>query len=1716
MPVSDDPNNSATKPSETSVDDGLENTNVTRRDRQSISNFTVGDSDSSDSDSSDEEGNLDKRSSLEANSSNTDQQHDHSRFGDRNPKLVLPEIPRGPPSVAFSQSIDYRPKLSSGSPMHTPGSFGSHSRAASYFNLDEIPIYHGSYARSSSGFFSPASSIHSPSQRPSYSRQSSYHESNSRNHSRSRNTSHSRHRSRPRGQSHSRSQSHSRARSRSRNSSHERSSHQQQSSLHIATPMISEVSHIIPNINTKATTTNADKDIDQVSTARLQSRSHSSSASCSSSRENSLDRGRPRLRRSNTSLNVGDSATGTSTSVIHRSHHSRVSMGSESSQSHNDLRSLSTDRPRKPNPQSYLERTLFGSGQINNTAGNKDTKNAGIFDGDDDDDDENDLINEIEGTIPAVRCGFGLEELREGFFDAIYAPISVIEKLAYESVSQECEIAAKTESPFFFSLKIFNSIKGVVHLLMGAENSLKLFKAFTAFFIAYVLCLVSVTGEWLGEYRYFLALATILHQAGHSSGSQIEILAQATVGTAMGIGIGALSVYVSTSTPAARQGYGGLLALFLSLVTFLSSWVRASFIRIYHGMLSFQMSLIMMTVAGVSDQPRWHRARELAVPYILGIALSCVVNLLIVPDFFHTQIISTFSEVFAQCRKSLETIIQADSDTQADDAEVLNKVSNTLSIVIREMLNEITISQFSNEQAISLRNVLQIFIGRIRVVPCPIYLYGPLLSDYEYATLTGSEDARYHQLVAAESIRLSHVFIRDTFQESSTSIIRVMIDALTNMQQFAEYMKTPIASFLSRKEDTEHKFVHIENLQISIQSIRACQHVLEHLSEHLLERAEACGIRVEWRATPVVNVLVYVHYLYDMSRSLSHVLDELLTLGLQKRKWIVSPPNYPFARALKTNTRQITHDRGGQSAFYFYLTKNDVERVFKKIHEMNTAKINADTELQQDSRSIQNQSYLFKVEEKRKLRYKIWKFFHRLQGYESKFAIRTALTVTLLSVPGWISSSRDWYNYYDLWMAPIVALLVLHPRVGGNIHDLFVRTALALLGTVWGGITYRVRYGNPYVMAVMCAVFMVPAFYRFVISSHPRSGLLACISFTFTSMSMYVNGLDGEIKIVSIAWAQGCAVIVGVASSIIISWIFWPFVARQEVRKAMGIVLSHLSQCYQSVTDRYLYKDEGNDPTALTLSLSEIREARMRLSMDAYSELINMTHHEPSLEETGHPGSFDPIPYQWLLNSSRIVLQKVSEARISSIYFSVHRYDDQDIETQMTLMSLRRDAVASVIFLLYMLSSAFASNNKILSHMPSPAMSRKMLFDGMAEIEKRHQQDMEAELMSQRDMSKTEFEQDGDVESEPHREESSSRAVSGNQVLGNRVKFIDHSPNMPVSKDKEKKTGKKENDKKSLMNLRQKVATAQMQEELAKRKRVDFVDIGDTKNGKSASKSQKSIKFQDGLDAQESSKSMSLESLNAPAATPVSLQASDTLQGNDNSEPLTGDPHSNLATNDEGNDGEADHVAAITPTISLSEPLVAHSLPLPAAAPSLMIPKTNRKAFKVPLQLKDRDREDFDDNHSANILAPTTSHASDVIENSLTKTGGHQEAPVFPGRSILTNAAEPYVALDANGLPIANIHNQTTVNTYLNAHSHGHHRVFSPTVADPNPLPPHSSVLEKSQYIWALVHETTFSQTFTEIAQELEKMVAYSKYVLGEEEIWSDKVGGGGAFDTVF
>lgn len=126
---------------------------------------------------------------------------------------------------------------------------------------------------------------------------------------------------------------------------------------------------------------------------------------------------------------------------------------------------------------------------------------------------------------------------------------------------------------------------------------------------------------------------------------------------------------------------------------------------------------------------------------------------------------------------------------------------------------------------------------------------------------------------------------------------------------------------------------------------------------------------------------------------------------------------------------------------------------------------------------------------------------------------------------------------------------------------MITRAFCAIIGAVWGGLAYGAGDGNPYVMALFAAIFMIPMLYRFTQSSHPRSGIVGCISFVVVSLGAYTAPEDHPA--VTVAWTRGVAFIVGTVSAVVVNWFLWPFIARHELRKALSSMLIYSSIIYR-------------------------------------------------------------------------------------------------------------------------------------------------------------------------------------------------------------------------------------------------------------------------------------------------------------------------------------------------------------------------------------------------------------------------------------------------------------------------------------------------------------------------------------------------------------------------
>lgn len=242
-----------------------------------------------------------------------------------------------------------------------------------------------------------------------------------------------------------------------------------------------------------------------------------------------------------------------------------------------------------------------------------------------------------------------------------------------------------------------------------------------------------------------------------------------------------------------------------------------------------------------------------------------------------------------------------------------------------------------------------------------------------------------------------------------------------------------------------------------------------------------------------VNLLIFSRHAREASLAVQALLSKVEDMQKVPDWPRLYLPSYPWRRAIYRTNRQVRHDIGGITAASYHVTFSEISQILKRITSqqyqprsrtqatepqpgdgVDTSHPTIDSTSPDDSGDSPKKGF----------RYKLWLILRSLQGFEGRYAFKVCLVTSLLSVPSYLEG-RGWWDEYEVWWVVAVSWIMIHPRVGGNVQDLITRAFVALLGALWAAAGYGAGRGNPYVMAVFSAIFMIPMLYRFTQSTHP-------------------------------------------------------------------------------------------------------------------------------------------------------------------------------------------------------------------------------------------------------------------------------------------------------------------------------------------------------------------------------------------------------------------------------------------------------------------------------------------------------------------------------------------------------------------------------------------------------------------------------------------------------
>lgn len=947
---------------------------------------------------------------------------------------------------------------------------------------------------------------------------------------------------------------------------------------------------------------------------------------------------------------------------------------------------------------------------------------------------------------------FNLEELRDGFFDPVFTkPERLVlhderdnEDLIHSAdVYRNCKATFRNFIPIEKVWKDFRS------------NIVAILKYFIAYFIGLIICVIHPSGKWIGhEYRYFLLIAVLIHHPVRNVGVQLEMTVASIIGGSLGLGWSALAWYISVATKPTASHQGGILFASLVLALFVSIWLKEIYQRFLYLSLSFSIAIIFLhnvSLVFSKDALQWQIFWDFGISYLFGILLSLVICLFVSPHSGNAELMKHYGTAILDIKQLLVTMIDKDKILDEENLHSMQRamvksLNVGLSEGYREFANQWTISKFNEVHLKELRNALTRLVSPLRVLPLSHKLlnqeelqrlYDSLgnqnscqnVHDSEGKNIGGNETPMdisgsatplprtAGSLLTGDSLsnEMYLSVLRSTFSKDIFGLISEMIYVIENMSTILKKYEKPTAG----KEDPANSRDILKHsssrLKRKIYKLDVCYKEFtksNFFCQELLADADS------------VDIFLFLRYIRNAAKHLIQVNDFCRELGTDIH-WRITPPHYPLERALIRLPRQCALDEGAGNVLHYFETKRDVDDIFERLYNSYTSrhKYTRDTAKNPNVsiRAIDHNDFNFHSTQN-PWRFRIWKFSSLLVGVEMKWTMKILFVIVFFCLPGWLPDSYHWYQQYQCWWAPMTFFLLAHRKYSGKWDTMVRRLGSALVGIFWGWAANQSRhFGSPYVICTFGGLLALPFAMNFLVYRNTKSSFAALLCFSVIALEPYSKG-HSSLNTAGIwknTWVTGLAFVIAILTSVPINWIVWSFKARSELRLSVSSLLAHISQSYQSVTDRYLYRDSNDAPTELTLALSHIREVRLTQSILAVRDLLTRAEEEPSFIS-----NFSPSKYGRLLDACDFLLEKTIEARISGSFFEVWDQDSNN-ETTRALLSLRRDSVSSVIFVFYILSNCYRSKNKIPRYLPNPVLSRKKLYDFISQFE--HQKRLNAQ-----------------------------------------------------------------------------------------------------------------------------------------------------------------------------------------------------------------------------------------------------------------------------------------------------------------------------------------------------------------------------------------------------
>lgn len=628
---------------------------------------------------------------------------------------------------------------------------------------------------------------------------------------------------------------------------------------------------------------------------------------------------------------------------------------------------------------------------------------------------------------------YGVEEFRDGFFDGLFLkpPMSDQEDLM-KMAEYTLPAAFRKRHPLslsHFFPKQWHEIKGAVRRITATRAGIQLSRSFLAFFIAYIFCLVPVIGDWVGDLRYIMVISAIINHPGRTVGAQIDGATLTILGTATGLGWGAFALYLSDSSSVAASGYGGILAVFLVIFMGTIAALRSFFIRLYQFVLCAGISVIYTCLADTSRTVAWKKLLDYGIPWLLGQAICLTVCCTIFPDAGARPLAVTLHDALA-CMQDALKFPRADVTACH---RLLAWTFVNLSQAYRDLVLDISVTRFLPHDIASLRNLMQAVVRSMLALKTETDMF----EDLKHAHHSENEKDHSETVVNIDGSSQGPNLERIPTEERA---IGVIVDSMSNpTEELLSSMREALSrcdavlldmsgyrKYLGPPEEVSSDIVGI------LTRLRKAKIEFDVADDALMESNQ---LPATYSDHPeVVKLFLFMNPVRQAADTIEALLMKVEAMKQRNRGWRVYFPSYPLSKGLRRTNAQVRHDRGGITAGFFFHSQNQLNKLLHDLQKSTYQPLRRQKDLlgrkPHEEYKEEEEDIVMDRETvgKKSYRHQLWRVLHRLQGFETRFALKVSIVTVLLAVPAWLDESSVWYNQYSSFWSVIMVWLMMHPR----------------------------------------------------------------------------------------------------------------------------------------------------------------------------------------------------------------------------------------------------------------------------------------------------------------------------------------------------------------------------------------------------------------------------------------------------------------------------------------------------------------------------------------------------------------------------------------------------------------------------------------------------------------------------------------------------------------